>query len=247
MRDSDADRIVDAIEDIRQTIHTQRASGDPQLWRNADFLEHEVLPARLEQLRTAQTPPSPQPEHPKSLAIDDELASLLAGIDHPREVIGAGSTAPVAEPCQSEQVTLRPKAATVPPHPLPCLIPDEVIRSAEWDRLAPNTRKLLRVLAGLRANNGDVSAAVSVIRCSGWENRSKRALTDAIREAIETGFLFITRESNRRRCRLYALTWAPLSKTSAHKFDTNTSGYRVGMWKRGTAVEPAAPPITRAA
>lgn len=90
-------------------------------------------------------------------------------------------------------------------------IPHDVMESDSYSGCSGNALKLLLELAKQYNghNNGDLSAAFSVLKRRGW--RSKKTLARCIAELIERGLVVKTREgwfSNPGgRCALYALTW----------------------------------------
>jgi hypothetical protein len=90
-------------------------------------------------------------------------------------------------------------------------IPHFVMESESYYRSSGNALKLLLELVKQYngQNNGDLSAAFSVLKRRGW--RSKKTLARCIAELIERGLVVKTREgwfSNPGgRCALYALTW----------------------------------------
>ena len=55
------------------------------------------------------------------------------------------------------------------------------------------------------SNNGDLTAALSVLSAYGWN--SKGSLNDALVELVALGFLAVTRRGGRKIPSLYALTW----------------------------------------
>ena len=90
-------------------------------------------------------------------------------------------------------------------------IPHFVMESDRYYRSSGNALKLLLELAKQYNghNNGDLSAAFSVLKSRGW--RSKNTLTRCLNELLERGLIVKTREgwfSNPGgRCALYALQW----------------------------------------
>ena len=90
-------------------------------------------------------------------------------------------------------------------------IPHSVMESESYYLSSGNALKLLLELAKQYNghNNGDLSAAFSVLKSRGW--RSKKTLARCLAELIERELIVRTREgwfSNPGgRCALYALTW----------------------------------------
>lgn len=86
-------------------------------------------------------------------------------------------------------------------------IPHYILRSAEFGQLEPWALKLLIELAGNYngKNNGDLSAAYSVLKGRGWNSPS--TLNRAIKQLLVADWIVVTRHGGRNRCALYALTW----------------------------------------
>lgn len=89
-------------------------------------------------------------------------------------------------------------------------VPHYILQSEEFGRLSSWGVKLLIELAGLFRghNNGNLSAAFSVLRKRGW--RSAGTLSKALRELQEAGWIVCTRHGGKNRCSLFALTWWPI-------------------------------------
>ena len=93
-------------------------------------------------------------------------------------------------------------------------IPHDVMESDSYCGCSGNAIRLLLELAkqynGI--NNGDLSAAFSVLKSRGW--RSKKTLARCLTELIDRELIVRTREgwfSNPGgRCALYALAWDPI-------------------------------------
>ncbi len=62
-------------------------------------------------------------------------------------------------------------------------------------------------------NNGNLTAAHSVLRAYGWS--SKGTLGAAIVELVATGFIEVTQRGGKRLPSLYALTWLPIHEGPA--------------------------------
>ena len=95
-------------------------------------------------------------------------------------------------------------------------IPHSVMESESYYLSSGNALKLLLELVKQYNghNNGDLSAAFSVLRSRGW--RSKGTLVRCLTELLEMRLIVKTREgwfSNPGgRCALYALTWLPINE-----------------------------------
>jgi hypothetical protein len=90
-------------------------------------------------------------------------------------------------------------------------LPHYILKSPEFAALTPNAVKLLIELAKeyKGENNGDFSAAYSVLKTRGW--RSPGTLSKALKELLEKGWIVTTRHGGRHRCSLYAVTWWPIN------------------------------------
>lgn len=109
-----------------------------------------------------------------------------------------------------------------------------VFESTAFTALSPHACKLLLELVGqFRGdNNGDLSAAWSIVSKRGWNSRT--TLWRCKRELIEAGFVFVTRQGRMpNTCELLALTWFPLDVSK--KFDAGAvAGFEVRAYLAGT-------------
>lgn len=99
-----------------------------------------------------------------------------------------------------------------------CGIVRSVFESPAFAALSPHACKLLLELVGqFRGdNNGNLTAAWSVVSKRGW--RSRTTLWRCKAELIEAGFVYVTRKGHMpSTCELLALTWFPLDVSP--KFD----------------------------
>lgn len=93
-----------------------------------------------------------------------------------------------------------------------------VFDSPAFTALSPHACKLLLELVGQYRgdNNGNLTAAWSIVSRRGW--RSRTTLWRCKAELIETGFVYVTRKGHMpSTCELLALTWFPLDVSP--KFD----------------------------
>jgi len=67
-------------------------------------------------------------------------------------------------------------------------------------------------------NNGDLTAAWSVMRERGW--KSPGTLNKALKQLLRVGLLQETRAGGRHRCTLYAITWKGIDECKG-KLDIN--------------------------
>ena len=93
-----------------------------------------------------------------------------------------------------------------------CALPHAIFRSTEGHqapaaRLSRTARALLLDISMQYSgrNNGDLSAAPTVMSRYGWESRG--TLHTALTELIAEGFIEVTRQGGRNRASLYAVTW----------------------------------------
>lgn len=89
-------------------------------------------------------------------------------------------------------------------------LPHSLVRSAEWRGLSGNTVKFLIELAsGFNGrNNGDLSLTRREAMDRGWHSKGTRDRAE--QEALEAGFILVSRPGHRNACTLYAVTWLPI-------------------------------------
>lgn len=108
-----------------------------------------------------------------------------------------------------------------------------VFDSGAYSQLSPHACKLLLdVACQYRGdNNGDLTAAWSVMSKRGW--RSRTTLWRCKQELVELGFLYVTRIGRMpNTCELLALTWFRLDVSK--KFDTGAlAGFEYKAYKAG--------------
>src|SRR5687767_5088347 len=83
----------------------------------------------------------------------------------------------------------------------------EYFTSAQYARLSASALKaLVDLYTQFRGNNnGDLCAAWKIMVARGWT--SKGALSKALQELLDGGWIVITRMGGNRVARLYAVTW----------------------------------------
>lgn len=95
------------------------------------------------------------------------------------------------------------------------------LRSVACAELSPHATKLLvDLLAMMGPNatrNGDLSLAPKVMAVRGWTSRS--TLDAAVKELVEVGLLFMTRQGGRKDCSLWAVTLYPLDTDIKKQLD----------------------------
>jgi hypothetical protein len=77
-------------------------------------------------------------------------------------------------------------------------------------------------------NNGDLSAAWSILRARGW--RSRDTLQRAISELLAAGMIEKTRQGGLHACSLFALTWHAIDDCSG-KLHVPATRVASGLWK----------------
>ena len=96
------------------------------------------------------------------------------------------------------------------------LIPHAVMDNRDYLNLSYKSVKLLLDLAYQYRgrNNGDLTAAFSILRQRGWKREATIGV--AIKELIAANLIIRTREgyfqNPKSRCALYALTWQPIDE-----------------------------------
>lgn len=106
-----------------------------------------------------------------------------------------------------------------------------VLDSEEFGNLSPQAIKLLLEMARQYRgnNNGDLSAAWSVLRLRGWN--SPGTLSRAKKEVVSSGFAVVTRQGGKNRCSLYALTWWAIDDCNG-KHDEPPTHRAPNLWKK---------------
>lgn len=131
-------------------------------------------------------------------------------------------------------------------------IPHSVMESESYCLSSGNALKLLLELVKQcnGRNNGNLSAAFSVLKSRGW--RSKKTLSRCLKELMERGLIVKTREgwfSNPGgRCALYALTWLPINECEGKELELGPTrgpyrSFAVERFKKpGTESDTSSPP-----
>lgn len=115
-------------------------------------------------------------------------------------------------------------------------LPHAVMDSPNWRRCSATAIKLLCDLARQYngRNNGDLCAALSVLRPRGW--KSSETLVNAHRELQHYGLILLTRQGSLLGPSLYALTWQSIDECHG-KLDVSATKVAPGTWKV-TVMEP---------
>ena len=77
-------------------------------------------------------------------------------------------------------------------------------------------------------NNGDISAAMSILKKYRWS--SNDTLNYALKELLYYEFIMITRQGGRNLCSLYAVTWWAIDECKG-KLDINATRVPPSNWK----------------
>jgi len=111
------------------------------------------------------------------------------------------------------------------------LIPHAVQDSPNWGQCSGTAIKLLCDLARQYngRNNGDLCAALTVIRSRGW--RHDETVGNALRELRHYGLLLLTRQGGLNKPNLYALTWQAIDDCGG-KLDCSPTHVAPGDWKQ---------------
>lgn len=113
-------------------------------------------------------------------------------------------------------------------------LPHAVMASPAYLRLSHHAVALLNNLgAQYRGrNNGDLSAAWSVMQALGWKSRD--TLRKALEELLAAGLIEKTRQGGKRVCCLYALTWHPIDECGG-KLDCAPTRVASSLWRQGAS------------
>lgn len=119
-------------------------------------------------------------------------------------------------------------------------LPHTLLDSPQWASLSVFTRILiLDIAAQYRGtNNGDLSAAWSIMQKRGWKSRD--TLGRALKEALDRGFIELTRQGGRNRPNLYALTWLRIDECGG-KLEVPSTRVASGLWKNRSSDTAEAP------
>lgn len=109
-------------------------------------------------------------------------------------------------------------------------LPHAVQDSENWRQCSATGIKLLLDIARQYRgnNNGDLCAALSVLRSRGW--RSSDTVGTALRELRHYGLLLLTRQGGLHRPSLYALTWQAIDDCGG-KLEVAATKVAPGIWK----------------
>lgn len=110
-------------------------------------------------------------------------------------------------------------------------IPHAVQDSPNWALCGGTAIKLLDTIARQYngRNNGDLSAALTVIRRYGW--KSPDTVTWALRELRHYGLLLLTRQGGLHGPSLYALSWKAIDECGGKLTCAQPGSVAPGTWK----------------
>jgi len=110
-------------------------------------------------------------------------------------------------------------------------IPIQVLESENYSKLSAWSVKLIVDVAKQYngKNNGDLHAAWSIMQDHGWNSPS--TLNNAVNEAVDLGFIELTRQGGRNKASLYAITWKPIDECKG-KHDAKPSAVASNLWKQ---------------
>jgi hypothetical protein len=116
-------------------------------------------------------------------------------------------------------------------------LPHHILESAEFAQLSSSAiRALLCLFGQFRGkNNGDFTAAWSVMQKRGW--KSKGTLYGALKELQRNGWIVKTRQGGRNRCSLYGVTWLPIDECNG-KLDIAPSRVPNNAWRKIASGSP---------
>ncbi|MDH3378269.1 MAG: hypothetical protein OEQ39_15115 [Gammaproteobacteria bacterium] len=124
-------------------------------------------------------------------------------------------------------------------------LPHNILESVEFSELSNSSvRALLSLFGQYRGNNnGDFTAAWSVMQRRGW--KSKGTLYRAINELQDKGWILKTRQGSKNRCSLYAVTWLAIDECGG-KLDVSVSKIPAGTWRKISLAGPLAGQVSPA-
>lgn len=108
--------------------------------------------------------------------------------------------------------------------------PNYIKMSSKAKDLLMDLCSQLRFKNGGTVNNGDLAAAVSILKERGW--KSNESIDFAIKELLHYEFIILTRQGGRRRCNLYGVTWWAIDECKGKldaKFEPRTT---LNLWAK---------------
>ena len=116
-------------------------------------------------------------------------------------------------------------------------LPHHILHGEQYALLSAHSVKLLVDLFGQfnGQNNGDYTAAWSVMTKRGWT--SKAALYRALNELLALGWIIKTRQGGRNCCSLYGVTWLSINECDG-KLDVKSTRTPLNTWKQNNIASP---------
>ena len=110
-------------------------------------------------------------------------------------------------------------------------LPYSVLRHPNYISLSPRAVKLLLDFCSFYngKNNGDFTAAWTVIKERGWKSRDQ--VFKAQQELEEKGFILRTRQGGRHLCNLFAITFYAIDDCDG-KLDRPATNTAPGDWRK---------------
>ena len=121
-------------------------------------------------------------------------------------------------------------------------LPHYVISSPQWAALSGRAIKLLVDLGSdyNGRNNGDLSAAWTLMKRRGW--RSKDTLANALAELLAARFVTVTRHGGRHCCTLLAITWLPIHEAKGKVLEVAPNAVPSNAWRQIEVPAPESVP-----
>ena len=109
------------------------------------------------------------------------------------------------------------------------MLKESLLSSREYAALSPRAVKLLIDIGSQYngKNNGDLCAALEIMKSKGWK---KATLHRATMELLEAEFIFKTQQGGRHKPSLYALTFFQLDECGG-KLEVPIGAYRLNCWR----------------
>jgi len=111
-------------------------------------------------------------------------------------------------------------------------LPHHLMESPQWAALTAHGKALLVDIASQYrgSNNGDLCAALTVLRPRGW--KSSATLSKTLKELVAGGWIERTRQGGRHRAALWAITWRGIDECNG-KHDVAPNPVPSNRWRAG--------------
>jgi hypothetical protein len=109
-------------------------------------------------------------------------------------------------------------------------LPRDLLESENWKQASHKAKVLIIDVASQYRgnNNGDLCAAMTVMKPRGWKSES--SMREALAELLHYGFLEKTRQGGKHKASLYAITWAPIDECKG-KLEVPSTKVATNAWK----------------